>query len=387
MHPLRSLPIQHHPQRRLPILLAISVLTAGALLATATPIRAQQPFTHRLTGVAYDFDNNGTPDATTTITYDASGHPIDVVYTYTDDGTPDAFNTEDDDAASETTVLGYDANDRLITSDFDRVLMPSGSESEDTTYTFTGGELTRFDTTGILNGVASAFYGDLTYVSGSLSSLAVRDASDDSIVLLHSYTNGSNGLPEAISFIAGVSTDMTLSWRPDGQLDDLSATTTFAGSTFTGTADYLYAANGQIEAEAWTSSPGFGAPYAEFAGRTYRKTYSYDAQLLKTLEQIDIGYDGSVEATRTFTWTAGPCVPAFIYAPNGRPNFAEMNGFPYKPGTGAMWLENCGPYLAGSSPPPVPGLGRLGWALLMATMLGVGGLAMRRLAARGDLRA
>lgn len=210
---------------------------------------AQQNFTHRLTGVSYDFDNNGTPDATTTISYDGSGHATSVVYTYSDDGTPDLFNTQDDDAASETTVLGYNASDLIVTSDFDRVLMPSGRETTDTTFTFTSGVLTRFDSTGVVNGVSSSFYGDFTYTSNLLTSLAVRDASDDSIVILQTYTNGGDGLPITVSILAGVTTTMTLNWRSDGQLDDLASTTMLGATTVgAGTAGYVYDANGSIEA-------------------------------------------------------------------------------------------------------------------------------------------
>ena len=65
-----------------------------------------------------------------------------------------------------------------------------------------------------------------------------------------------------------------------------------------------------------------------------------------------------------------PCVPAFTFASNGRPNFARMPGLPYVPGTGAQWFEDCGPVSVSPAPvPTLPGLG-LG-ALLGLLLLGV----------------
>ena len=95
---------------------------------------------------------------------------------------------------------------------------------------------------------------------------------------------------------------------------------------------------------------------------------------LKTREEIDIGDDGSIEATRTFTWQAGACVPVIFFAPNGRPNFAKFDVFPFVPGTGAVWQENCGPYLVGGAPQPVPGVIPL---LLPGLVVGLAALGIR----------
>lgn len=344
---------------------------------------AQLGFTHRLVAVDFDYDNNGLSDASQSISYDGNGRATGVNYVYTGDGTPDLFVTEDDDAAQETSIVTYTVDDLVATFDLDRQLMPSGSESSDATYTYTGGNLTRFDAVSVLGGSSSESYGDFSYVSGRLENLAVRNAADDSILFLQDYDYGPDDLPNLVTLLsAGVNTTTTLNFRADGQLDDLTSTTSFGAMQLgVGTADYVYDANGRIQSESWAVVSGFaGSPFSEFANETYLKTYSYDGQNLRILEEIDIDDDGSVDATRTLVWQAGSCVPAFIFAPNGRPNFAVMAGFPFVPGTGATWLENCGPYPAsgGPQPPTVPGLAPSAAFGLVALLGGFGWLQLRR---------
>ncbi len=360
----------------------------AALLALglgSTPAFAQLGFTHRLTTILYDYDNDGTTDATRSYTYDGAGRITDVSYVYTGDGTPDLFVTEDDDAASETGMIGYTTGDLVDDVSIDRTLMPSGTESFGTMYTFSGGRMTRYDSTATTAGGSSANYAIFSYVGADLDTLTERMTSDDSLVFTQTFAYGGDALPDTVGFdSSGIDASTSFTWRADGQLDDLASSANFMGSPIgSGTADYVYDANGFLQSELWTVSGSVGSFYAEFQGVTYEKTYGYDAQDLRTLEEIDIGNDGSVEATRTLVWQAGACVPAFLFAPNGRPNFAIMPGLPYVPGTGATWLGNCGPYDGTiGAPPPVPSMHGPVAGVLVSSALLTGWLALRRRSAR-----
>lgn len=356
-------------------LLAASLVVSAALLFPTTA-HTQQSFTHRLTTVLYDYDNNGVTDATGTFTY-ASGLGTGTSYVYTGDGVADLFVTEDDDAAQETGVVGYNADDLLDSFSLTRQLMQPGTEQFDTTLTFTAGELTRVDSSSTLGGSTNSTFTTLSYAAGRLDEIVERNSSDNSLVFSQSYAYGSDDLPNLVSFDSpGIDAVTTMSWRSDGQLDDLSSTSTFGGNPLgSGGADYIYDSAGFLQSEAWTFNAPVGSFFAEFQGVNYRKTLTYDASNLKVLEEIDIGDDGSVEATRTFVWEAGPCVPAFIFASNGRPNFARMDGLPYVPGTGATWFENCGPVApSGPNPAPVPAISPGLQATLAAALGGIGAL-------------
>lgn len=357
-----------------------------ACLLCATAAHAQLGFTHRLTTVLYDYDNNGTTDATSTFTYDANGRATTTSYVYTGDGTPDLFVTEDDDAAQEDGTITHNANDLVDSVSVDRQLMVSGTEEFDTALTFTGGVLTRVDSDSVFQGGTNATFTSLSYVGGQLDQIEERNDSDNSLVFEQSYMYGGNNLPSVVTFdSAGIDAVTNFTWRSDGQVDDVSSTSTFGGNPLgSGAGDYVYDAGGFLQSEAWSFTGSVGSFFAEFQGAAYRKTYSYDAQQLKTLEQIDIGDNGSVEATRTYVWTAGSCVPAFIFASNGRPNFAQMSGLPYVPGTGATWFENCGPVVIASAAPAVP---RVFEVFLLACLGAVGAWQLQRRTRLGELRA
>ncbi len=319
----------------------------GLLLMLPVTAHAQSSFTHRLTSIAYDYDNNGVTDATRSYAYDAQGRATGMTYSYVGDGATDLFVTEDDDAAQETGTLGYNADDRLDSTSVTRTLMGGGTEQFDVQLTFTNDVLTRVDATSMVGSMTNDTYTTLIYSNDLLDEIVERNTSDDSLVFsqTYDYTTGGDELPDAVTLEAGVLgavTDMT--WRTDGRIDDLSSIVGVLGQVVGGgDGDYLYDSNGRLEQEVWSTAGTPSSLYAEFQGTAYTKTHVYDAAGLKTREEIDIGSDASVEATRTFTWVEAPCVPAFIFASNGRPNFPLMQNLPYVPGTGAQYFENCAP--------------------------------------------
>lgn len=354
--------------------IALGGLGAGAAAAVDVP--------YRLTTVDHDYDDNGVIDAQTVIEYDAGGDPTVFSYTYTGDGVPDLFVTQDDEATSEAGAFGFDAAGLTTSATLDRVNMDASTESFDTLQTFTGGAITRSDSDVDIEGSMSTTYSTFAYIGADLDSVETRDATTDALQTTMTFAYGGDSLPDIVTLSApggmgvpGLEVVTTYSWRADGQPDDVASTWSqiFSGGPVVfggGTGDYQYDAAGRRIAEVFTVDTNQGAFVAEFFGREYRKTLSYDALGLLAMEEVDLNDDGSVEATSTATWEAGECTPAFVWAPNGRPEFVEMAGMPYVPGTGWQSLRNC--------PEPATGFS------LMAGVWALAGLSRRRAARRGE---
>jgi hypothetical protein len=79
------------------------------------PSPAPAPSGDRVARISYDYDNNGAVDATSEITYNAAGLPIQDRYVYTGDGVPDATNLRGTVNAVFTST--YDSAGRLLTED------------------------------------------------------------------------------------------------------------------------------------------------------------------------------------------------------------------------------------------------------------------------------
>ena len=353
--------------------IALGGLGAGSATAVDLP--------YRLTTIDYDYDDNGVVDAQTVIEYDVAGDPTTISYTYTGDGVPDLFVTQDDEAAIEAGTFGFDAAGRTTSTTLDRVNRDASTESFDTFQVFTGGAITRSDSDVDVEGSMSSTYSTFAYIGANLDAVETRDAVTDALQTTLTLEYGGDSLPDTVTLaspagvgIPGLEVVTTYTWRPDGQPDDVASTwsqifpsgpVVFGG----GTGDYLYDAAGRRTAEVFSVDTSQGVFVAEFFGRDYRKTLSYDALGLLAMEEVDLDDDGSIEATHFATWEPGDCTPAFVWAPNGRPEFVEMAGKPYVPGTGWQSLRNC--------PEPATGL---------SLMAGVGALAglSRRRAGRRD---
>ncbi len=352
---------------RLPV-----VLTLSLLFTFAVPALAGAQTSYRLTSIDYDYDNNGTVDATSVLSYDAAGVPTGFTYDYVGDGTPDLFVTEDDEAQSEIATYLFDASGLLTDYSLDRTNMSMTTESFDIVQTFTAGQITRSDSDSNVEGLVSSTYSTFSYVGSDLDTVVERRTSDDALQLTLTYAYGGDSLPDVVTLSSpgaggfpGLDIVTTYTWRGDGQADDVSSVWTQGMTTIGGgSGDYVYDAQGRRIAEVFTVDMSQGAFPAEFFGLEYRKTIHYDALGLPDREEVDVGDDGSVEATRTATWEAGPCTPVFIWAPNGRPEFIEMPGTPYVPGTGWQSLQNC----------PEPGLA----VSLLAGTAGLAAVSRRR---------
>ena len=375
VQPARSL--AHTSLVHPPLFASLLALLLG--LTWAMPNVAAAQYTHRLTRVVYDFDNNGNPDADLNIGYDAAGFVVSTDYTYFGDGTEDLFNTEDDDTIQEDGVFVHDGNGLLFQVDLDR-----GTESFDNDVTFTNGRFDRIDSiTRDAGGVVTSdVYFDFSYVGDDVVQIAGRQTSDNALINTLNLTYGTDGLPETYDLIsAGVSIFNTLDFDTAGNFISVSSTASGGFGSGTGTLTYL-PGSGQLETEVWTQTGFVGSLLSEFPGENYTKHYTYDGADLLLTEEVDIDSDSSVEAVLSFEWTLGTCNPSFQWAPNGQPNFSSMPSQPsmvpdaYVPGTGATYFRNCGPL-----PVPEPGFGSL---------IGAGGLALacfRAAAARRRLRA
>ncbi|CAN0415938.1 unnamed protein product, partial [Discosporangium mesarthrocarpum] len=293
---------------------------------------------YRLDEIEYDFDQNTIVDATRTFSYDATGHVTMSTYLHPGDFTPDLFNSEDEDLQEETTVVTFDGNDLADTFEVTRIEDGLGTIEIDSALTFAGGDLTRVDGDRTFFGQTFSFFANFLYAGGRIDQIS------GGLIGFWTFTHDGDVVPDTATVLAGdLTVDTAFTFRPDGKIDLLVSTATEDGLVVGGgSGDYVYDANGRLTDEIWTfTGAPSSSPYAEFQNTAYRKSYAYAADGLKLSEAIDVGDDGSVEATRTFSWEPGPCVDAFNWAPNGPPNFVLDPTKPYVPGTGAFDLQVC----------------------------------------------
>ncbi|MEM9175302.1 MAG: PEP-CTERM sorting domain-containing protein [Myxococcota bacterium] len=333
-----------------PLLLGASALLIG-------PAASAQTAPYRVAEISYDFDDDGVEDARSTLVYDGSGAPTDGSYAYIGDTTPDLFRTEDNDAESETVTYVLDGNGFLLSSVLDRIDFSTATEQFSVAQVFAGGLLTDSTFASTLGGATDSTESVFAYTGTRLDQVVTRNPIDDSLVWTLSIGYGADDLPDTVVFespadptngIPAFQVETTYTFRADGQADDVISVARVddgSGAGFVaiggGSGDYVYDGAGRRIEEVFTSSGGIGAFPAEFVGFDYRKTLAYDGLGLLESESIDVDDDGSIEATRTFVWEAGDCVPIFVWAPNGRPEFTATASTPYVPGTGWQSSRNC----------------------------------------------
>ncbi|HHJ16662.1 MAG TPA: hypothetical protein ENJ80_08200 [Gammaproteobacteria bacterium] len=295
-------------------------------------------FANRVTRVDYDYDNNGTVDATDAISYDANGRVNLTTYLYSDDGTPDILNLRDSGTIEESNSFAYDSDGNVTSFVVDRqwVRIETNSSYD------AAGLLTRVDFQ-LFNSAGAqttSLFWTFSYTGQQLDTVNSFIGPGNLLANTLDFTYAANGLLET-SVLASDSLNATttFTWRPDGQLDTLDTQSDNGASS---TAALVYDAAGLQQTRIWRNA-GQGFGYSEILERNYIRSVSYDAQNRPSTVSYDQDSDGSVDATVTFTWETAPCIPATLWAPNGFPNFVRDAARPFVPGTGFFVTENCAP--------------------------------------------
>jgi YD repeat-containing protein len=238
--------------------------------------------TTRLSIISLDMDNNGTPDATDTLTYDAAGRVVESRYVYSGDGTTDLFVGEG--TQSRTTTYSYDADGRV-----------SSVTAADTSFTFT------FGNTGLP-------------LRADVSTMGIDGRID--------FTHDAAGLMiRAVTTVAG-SAFGTDTFQYDAAGRRTLERETAPGDTSGVQTVYTWNEDGTLAAVArdvdadglnvryeMTYADGRQTGTRKSVGGAVRYTvnFEYDASGRPTRTHFDVGGDGGVDAVWTLTWQAGAC--------------------------------------------------------------------------------
>ncbi|MFK7887552.1 MAG: hypothetical protein AB8G16_11885 [Gammaproteobacteria bacterium] len=251
----------------------------------------------------FDFDTNGSSDATSQISYDGDGNVTQQIFTLIDDGTPDDFNPISD--------AGFTAN-----------------------YTYTDGRLTQFTQDNDTDG--NDFQSDYTYnADGTLDTattlvfdaggttistllinfvyangLRIRDdwsVPGFGLVLTATHTYDADGLIEQSDWVnaggAPGGQQYLFSWNAEGKLVQ-RATDFQRDGIFDEILNITHAGGVPVLREL------LGSPNTTPANYTETPTYGGNGRL----EQVDYdaNIDGSVDAVATAVWEDGPCKKFFL---------------------------------------------------------------------------
>jgi len=250
------------------------------------------PVQRRIRRIDYDYDNNGTPDATATITYDAQGRVVMDEYLYTDDGTPDLFVLIRENQV--TTEITYDANGRV---DWHyRVDDDDGGAEFTYTYDPATGRLARADvvTTDLAGNVTSEVYFLYSYVGNQLTRSDGHLLANDMLLSSSLYTYDGNGRlyeDTGVAFNGTTQFVRRYNWDASGRLDLYE----FDGNgdgVFEATYDYVFdATTGRLAQRINSNTSSFAQPYDN-----YTETFTYDNTGLIEMVEYDQSHDGSIDA-------------------------------------------------------------------------------------------
>jgi hypothetical protein len=311
--------------------------TANANI-TDIAVNCTTNITSRVTSLSYDYDNNGLTDATDIISYDQNGRAVTSEYVYNGDGTADLVNLRDEDVSVETNNLTYDNQNRVILFTVDR----SDQRIENNLVYDTEGLLTmvEFELFDANNNPFISSNWVFTYSAGQLDNIDNFLSTNNQLLTSQRFTYGLDDLPETVSFTSsGVNAVSTFGWRSDGQLEALES---ISDNNAISAVNVLYDNQGRQQSQLWNNS-GLGFSYSEILTENYTRTTSYDAQNRPIKQSYDLGSDGVIDATVTIEWEQASCLPAFLWAPNGFPNFVKDAARPFVPGTGFFGTQFCNP--------------------------------------------
>jgi len=289
----------------------------------------------RLSRVLYDLDNNGTVDGVTEFSYDNDGRVIQETYTYTADGTADTdFKSFSIGAPAYNQTVTYTYNGAgllttLSTTD------PSGRT--DMVYDYGADTLVDQLTLEIYNTSGALTEQDnfnLTYNAGQLTAWDFR-LGDNTMIQSDALTYNASSQVQSDVLTQAMGGSQALSeytYNTAGMIASIHKTKPSSTSYFINV-DFEYDAFGLLSARVATGN--------KFDDK-YRWDYTYgDNDELQT-KAIDLGSNGTPEATVTAEWEDGACRTVFLWAPRAEPNFVANAALPYAPASGYAVIPVCG---------------------------------------------
>lgn len=258
-------------------------------------------FDQRIVRGAFDYDANGIADATEEFAYDSQGRQIQRRYVYSDDGVRDLDTS--DERVNQVQDSTYDSAGNLLTNLTTRA---DGSTSRAMLQYGTDGLLNRMEVEVRDGGGAllSQEYFLYTYTGGRLTEMVVQlDSGLPAMRQTLSY--GLDGLPAVAttkSLIGPVGPDSRTEyeWNSDKTIRAKRMDVDGDG-VFEEVFSYDYVAGRLTRSE-----KKMGGRYASLPGAA---TYNFAYDTVGRLERIDVdlGSNGSIDATNAVNFAAGAC--------------------------------------------------------------------------------
>ncbi len=255
--------------------------------------------------IEFDYDNNGTVDATSTLSYDAQGRLTLEEYVNTGDGTPDQFDLYDHPQV--TNEYSYNADGRLLVH---KRIVPDNTVEYTHQYD-AAGNVTRIDvvTTSIIGTVNT--YMLFTYNGNQAQQFDIYLTSDDSLLLTEQYSYDMQGRVTqdmGIFPAGGAGYVRQFTWDAENRLD-LYEFDGDANGDFEISYDYVFNAQGKLSQRVNTNT--VQPDPAEFDNFTEFFTYNADNQI--DIVEYDNNNDGSLDATaRIAQRESGPCTAVYL---------------------------------------------------------------------------
>ncbi len=263
----------------------------------------------RINRVEYDYDNNGTSDAISLLTYDELGRLILNEHIYTDDGTADLLVVIKETAV--TNEITYDANGR-VASNY-RLDDDQGGNEFIYTYDPGTGLLTRTDvvTSDLSGNTTSEAYVLYTYSGNDVISYSIYLSSNDMLLLTSDFTYDANGRiiqEDGSSAVAAARFIKRYTWDNNGRLEFYEEDKT-ADGVFEVTHDYVFDGVTGLLIERIKNDTG---PFAD-PDDTRTESYIYDTNNRLESVEYDKDHDGTIDAISFVAEReAGLCLAEYI---------------------------------------------------------------------------
>jgi hypothetical protein len=251
----------------------------------------------RLASGRYDYDANGTDDATDTYTYDAQGRVTQRRYVYTGDGTADRQALYGD--KNDTVTLSY--------ADDQRVAVETQVRDDGSGWRFTfsydaSGRVTRTDSDSLGAGgaVIQRASTEYAYNSGRMTLAVMRDGGGSELMRQTIDYDAATGLPTQMRRgPLPLNQHYAYQWNSDATLAQERQDVNGDG-VFDQTTDYTYGGGRLVR-----TAVVFAGLYASQKG--YSFLFSYSGAGAPERIDVDLGSDGSVDAIHRPSYQSAAC--------------------------------------------------------------------------------
>ncbi len=262
----------------------------------------------RVSKIERDFDNNGTPEMTSTVTYSADARDVTIETTYLDDGTPDQFRLGDDDIVAISNDLSFTENGLPLSVSIENLFADSTTELISFTYAYTSEGLIETITQEVINPDTSL---TLVYVPEYTDGVLTALTFDNGFVTGGWYFSydGDGRLGETEYRVGGMVQERALyTWRTDTQLERIEKEELSSGVITS--LNVFFDESGVLQNAVHSDDMN-----PAFANTNYTENLTFDEDGKITRIAFDPLSTGEVKSSESYIWEEGACYQMFVPQP------------------------------------------------------------------------